>query len=171
MQRDDRSAGRACRRHLVKAGHLPELPLEWRRHRRRHHLGTGAGKKRLHLDCRIVYFREGGERQEFVGNAAAEHDRRHEKRGRDRAQYEDARWIHRRGLRQRAGSREIMAGSGTARHACLDAGLGGVFRQAPRRPPPRRHWTARRGRPAPLHHPANGRRRRRQPYRRVKVQS
>ncbi len=58
LQRDDRAAKRARRRHLVQAGDLAELALERRRHRRRHHVRAGARIKRQHLNCRVIDLRQ-----------------------------------------------------------------------------------------------------------------
>ena len=72
LQRDDRGAGRARRRHLVEAGHLAELPLQGSGHRRRHHFRARARIERLYLDGRIIDLRQGRERQEGVGDDAGQ---------------------------------------------------------------------------------------------------
>jgi hypothetical protein len=55
---DLRHAERAQRRHLGDARNLPELTLERGRDRRRHGLGTAAGKRRGHLHGRKVDLRQ-----------------------------------------------------------------------------------------------------------------
>ena len=95
LQRDDRGAGRARRRHLVEAGHLAELPLQGSGHRRRHHFRAGARIEGLHLDRRIVDLRQGRERQERVGDDAGQQDRHHEQRRGDRTQNEGLGDVHR----------------------------------------------------------------------------
>ena len=45
-------------RHLRERRHLPELPLERRRHRRRHGVGAGAGEQRGDDDGRVVDLRQ-----------------------------------------------------------------------------------------------------------------
>ncbi len=94
LQRDHRRARRTLRRHLVQRRHLPELPLERRRHRRRHHVGARAGIERLHLDRRVVDFRQRRKRQEAQRDETDQHDRRHQQGGADRAQDKGAGWIH-----------------------------------------------------------------------------
>ena len=94
-QGDDRRAGGALRHHLAQARHLAELPLERRRHRRSHHLRARAWIKGLDLDRRIVDLGQGRERQEAKGHDADEHDRDHQKTGRDRTIDEDAGRVHR----------------------------------------------------------------------------
>ena len=95
LQSDDRGAGGACRRHLVEARHLSELPLQRRGDRRRHHLRAGARIKRLHLDSGVVDLRQRRERQEGIGDEARQHDRRHQQRGADRTQDERFGDVHR----------------------------------------------------------------------------
>ena len=95
LQGDHRSAGGARRRHLVQSRHLPELALQRRGDRGCHHFRTGAGIERLHLDGRVIDLRQGRERQEGIGDDAGQHDRRHQQRGRDRAQNEGFGDVHR----------------------------------------------------------------------------
>ena len=95
LQRDDRGAGRARRRHLVEAGHLAELPLQGSGHRRRHHFRARARIERLYLDGRIIDLRQGRERQEGVGDDAGQQDRRHEQRRGDRTQNKELGDVHR----------------------------------------------------------------------------
>src|SRR5262249_13985593 len=89
LKGDQRAPERARRHHLVQPGHLPELPLEGRRHRRRHDRGARARVEREHLDDRIVDLRERGHRQLAIGDDAGEQDRDHQERGRDRAEDEE----------------------------------------------------------------------------------
>jgi hypothetical protein len=88
LQRDDRAAERAGRRHLVEPGHLPELALQGRGDGGGHHVGAGARIERLDLDGRVVHLRQGRDGEEEVGDAAGEEDRRHEQRRRDGPQDE-----------------------------------------------------------------------------------
>ena len=70
----------------LQARHLAELPLQRRRHRRRHHFRAGAGQEGLHLDGRVIDFRQRRKRQEKESNDADQHDRDHQQRRRDRAE-------------------------------------------------------------------------------------
>ena len=90
LQRDHRCAAGARRRHLVQSRHLPELALERRGDRRRHHVGARARIERHHLDRRIVDFGQRGQRQHAIRDDAREQDRDHQQRRRDRAQDEQA---------------------------------------------------------------------------------
>src|SRR6266404_2225184 len=83
LQRDDRAAEGAGGHHLVQAGHLPELALEGRCHRRRHDVRTGAGIEGEHLDGGIIDLRQRGNGQLTVGDGAGQHDGRHQQRRRD----------------------------------------------------------------------------------------
>ena len=58
LQGDDRAAKGARRSHLVQAGDFAELALEWSSDRRGHYVRTGAGIKRLHLNCRVIDLRK-----------------------------------------------------------------------------------------------------------------
>ena len=55
-----------------RARHLPELPLERRRHRRGHDLRAGAREKGLNLNGRIIHIRQRRERQRPIGEDAGE---------------------------------------------------------------------------------------------------
>jgi hypothetical protein len=90
LQRDDRRAGRTRRRHLVESRHLAELALERRGHRRGHDFGTRTRVQRRDLDRRIVDLGQRRQRQEPVCKDADEQDRRHQQRGCDRPQDEQA---------------------------------------------------------------------------------
>ena len=95
LQRDDRCAARAGRRHLLQSRHLSELPLERRGDRRGRDVGTRPRIQRHHLYRRIVDLRQRRNRQHAVRDDAGEQDRQHQQRGRDRAQDERARRVHR----------------------------------------------------------------------------
>src|SRR5262249_46163688 len=58
LQRDERGAERARRRHLLQAGQLPELPFERRRHGRGHDVGAGPRIKGQDLYRWIVDLRQ-----------------------------------------------------------------------------------------------------------------
>ena len=94
-QGDHRCAGGAFRRHLIEARHLTELHLERCRDRRGHDLRTGARIEGLHLDRRIIDFRQGGKRQKAVSDDADEQDRRHQQGRCDRTKDEDTRGTQR----------------------------------------------------------------------------
>src|SRR5439155_2593358 len=80
--------------HLTEAGHLPELPLERRRHRGGHDVGAGPGIERRHLDRRIIDLRQRGDRELRVGHHAYDEQPDHQKRRGDGTQDEEARRIH-----------------------------------------------------------------------------
>src|SRR5215471_1042855 len=94
LQRYDRGTRRTRRRHLVEARHLPELHFERGCDRRGHHVGTGAGVKRLDLYRRVIDLRQCRERQEAIGEEAHHHDRRHQQRRRYRSQDKQAGGAH-----------------------------------------------------------------------------
>src|SRR6185503_10410005 len=96
LQRDHRRAPRAGGRHLAQPGHLSELALERRGDRRGHHFRARARVEGHHEDRRVVDLRQRRKRQLAEGEQPGEHDRHHRERGRDRAQDEKARRIHRR---------------------------------------------------------------------------
>ena len=86
LQRDERRPERTRRGHLIEPGHLAELPLERRGHRRCHHGGTRPRIKRENLDRRIVNLRQRGNGKLPVRHGPSEQNRSHEQRSRDRAQ-------------------------------------------------------------------------------------
>ena len=135
LQGDDRGAGRTGRRHLVQAGHLAELPLQRRRHRRGHHLGTGARVEGGHLDGRIVDLRQGRQRQEAVADDADQQDRQHRQGRRHRPLDEYAGGVHASAATgQRRSVTRLLAGPGRlARLAPLEL-PGTVGPRAGRRP-------------------------------------
>src|SRR6202044_2926886 len=63
-----------------------KLTLQRSGHGRSHHVRTGAGIEREHLDGRVIDLRQRGDRQLRVGNDSHQHDRGHQERGRDRPQ-------------------------------------------------------------------------------------
>ena len=95
MQRDDRGAARARRRHLVQARHLPELPLQRRGDGRRHDVRTRARIQRHHLDRRVIELGQRGQRQHAIRDDAHEQDGEHQQRRRHRPEDERTRRIHR----------------------------------------------------------------------------
>src|SRR4029079_18167731 len=96
LQRHDRGARGARRRHADQSRHLPELTLERSGHRLAHHLRARARIDRLHLDRREVDLGQRGQRQEMKADQAAEHDRGHEQGRGDRPQDERPRRAHHR---------------------------------------------------------------------------
>ena len=74
--------------HLLQPGHLAELPLQRRGHRRRHHVRTGARIKRHHLNGRIVHFRQRRDRQLLVRHAPGQQNADHQQRRRHRPEDE-----------------------------------------------------------------------------------
>ena len=58
LQRDHRASVGAGGSHLLESGHLSELTLQRRGHRRRHHVRAGAGIERNDLNDRIIHFRQ-----------------------------------------------------------------------------------------------------------------
>ena len=80
LQRDDRTAIGTDGSHLLQPGHLAELALERRGHRRRHHVRTGARVKRHDLNDRIVDFRQRRHRQLPVGDNAGQQNPHHQQR-------------------------------------------------------------------------------------------
>ena len=95
LQRDDRAAEGTGGGHLVQAGNLAELPLERSGDRRSHHVRTGAGIKRLHLNGGVIDLRQRGNRQLPVGDEAHQQDADHQQRGRHRPQNKRPREVHR----------------------------------------------------------------------------
>ncbi len=94
LQRDHRRAGGTHRAHLVEVRHLAELHLQRCGDRGGHHIRAGAGIEGLHLDGRIVHFRQSGDRQEFEREHAGQHDCDHQQGGRHRPQNERLRRVH-----------------------------------------------------------------------------
>ncbi len=78
LQRDDRGAAGAGRRHLLEPRHLSELPLERRGDRRGGDVGAGARIERHHLYRRIVDLRQRRNRQHAVGDDARKQDSEHQ---------------------------------------------------------------------------------------------
>jgi hypothetical protein len=70
--------------HAGQAGNGRELLLERQGHRRRHCLGTGAGKAGLHADGREVDARQVGDGQLLVGERTEDQGPGHQQRGGDR---------------------------------------------------------------------------------------
>ena len=138
LERDHRRSGGARRGHLVEPRHLPELPLQRRGDGRRHHLRTGAGIKRLHLNRRIIDLGQGRQRQERIGDHARQHDRRHQERRADRAQNEGFGDVHRTALSPRLIVTIAHGDSFTARHWQADSASGRNYGLA-RRPAPAPH--------------------------------
>src|SRR4029079_16655349 len=94
LQRHDRSARGARRRHADQSRHLHELTLERSGHRLAHYLRARARIDRLYLDRREVDLGQRGQRQEMKADDAAEHDRGHEQGRGDRPQDERPRRAH-----------------------------------------------------------------------------
>ncbi len=94
LQRDHRSPAGAGGGHLLQARHLAELAFQGRGDRGGHHVRTGAGIERDHLDGRVIDFGQGRQRQEPVGHDAHQQDRQHQQGCGDRPQDELARGIH-----------------------------------------------------------------------------
>ena len=109
LQGDDRGAGRTRGRHLVEVRHLAELHFQGRRDRGGHHVGRGAGIEGLHLDGRVIDFGQRRQGQEPEGDHAAEHDRHHQQRGRDRPENERGGGTHAARLRCRRGRARSLA--------------------------------------------------------------
>src|SRR5208283_3655099 len=86
LQHQHRIARRAGRRHLAQPLQLSALPLQRRRHRRRHHLRARPRIERQDLDRRIVHLRQRRHRQLRVSDNAHQHDGRHQQRRRNRTQ-------------------------------------------------------------------------------------
>jgi hypothetical protein len=84
LQSDDRAAEGARGGHLVEAGYFAKLTLERSGDRRSHHVGTGAGIKRLHLNGRVIDLRKSGDRKLAVGDKAHQQNADHQERGRHR---------------------------------------------------------------------------------------
>src|SRR6266568_1513570 len=84
LQRDARVAERRGRGDLGDAGDAAERALERHRNGRRHHLGTGARKLRLHRDRRIVHLRQRRDRKQTEGRGTGERHAGRQERRRDR---------------------------------------------------------------------------------------
>ncbi len=85
LQRDQRSAERARRRHLRQPRHFAELPLERRGHGRRHHVRTRARIKRQHLNRRVINLRKRRYGKLEVTDRSRQEHAHHQQRSRDRA--------------------------------------------------------------------------------------
>ncbi len=90
LQRDDRRAGGARRRHLVQARHLAELLLQRCRDRGGDDLRTRAGIEGLHLDGRVCDLGQRRQGQLQEGDETDHEDGDHQQRRRHGAQNEDA---------------------------------------------------------------------------------
>ncbi len=77
LQRDQRTAERADRCHLLQAGNLAKLLFERRGYRGSHHLRIGARIKGLNLNGRIIDLRERGNGQLLERDDADQYDARH----------------------------------------------------------------------------------------------
>ena len=78
--------------HLLEARHLAELALKRSGHGGGHDLGPGAGVEGEYLDDGVVHLGQSGNRQLQEGDAARQHDGRHQQRGRDGAENERPGW-------------------------------------------------------------------------------
>ncbi len=94
LQRDQRGAEGADRRHLPQARELAELALERGRHRRGHDVGAGPRVEGEDLDRRVVDLRQGGDWELEVGDSPGEEDARRQQGSRHRAEDEGAGGIH-----------------------------------------------------------------------------
>ena len=84
LQRDQGRTDPAHRGHLGEAGQRGELLFERRRHRRGHRIRARSGIIDLHGDCREIYLRQRGDRQQIVRADAEHQDAEHQQRGTDR---------------------------------------------------------------------------------------
>ena len=94
LQRDLGEAECARRCHLGETRNLAELEFERRRDRCRHGLRIGARQLRRDLKRRIVDVRQRCDRQQRVGDQAADQKADHQKRGRDRPMNEGRGYVH-----------------------------------------------------------------------------
>ena len=78
LQRDDRRATGAGRRHLLQARHLSKLALQWRGDAGSHDVGTGTRIKGDDLNGRVIDFRQRRERQLLIGKKTGEQDCDHQ---------------------------------------------------------------------------------------------
>ena len=84
LEGDDRASVGARRGHQGEARHLAELPLQRRRDRRGHHIGTAPGVERPDLDGRVIDLRQRGYGQLLVSGEAGQKNGNHEQRRRHR---------------------------------------------------------------------------------------
>src|SRR5262249_46154315 len=94
LKSNHRSSKRAGGGHLIQAGQLSELPLEWGGDGRAHHVRAGSGIEREYLNCWIINLRQCGDRQLLVGDDARKENSGHQQRRSDRPQDERTRWAH-----------------------------------------------------------------------------
>ncbi len=94
LQRDLGVAKCARRRHLGETRNLAELEFERRRDRRRHGLRIGTRQLRRDLKRRIVDVRQRCDRQQRIGDQAADQKADHQERGRDRPLDEGCGYVH-----------------------------------------------------------------------------
>ena len=94
LQSDHRAPVGTGGSHLLESGHLPELTFERRSHRRRHHIGAGAGIEGSDLNDRIVHFRQRGNGQLRIPHCACQQQAYHQHRRGHRPENEDPRRVH-----------------------------------------------------------------------------
>ena len=95
LQRDRRGPLHIRRRDLVHPRQCRELALERLRHRGRHDLRAGARQRRADADRWEIDGRQRGHRQEAVADHAADQQRSHQQRRRDRPPDERFGYVHR----------------------------------------------------------------------------
>ena len=74
LQHDARGADRTAGGHFGNVGDRSQMPFQRRGNRGRHGVRAGAGKLRLHQDCREINLRQRRDRQSEIGKEPSQRD-------------------------------------------------------------------------------------------------